>query len=156
MDNEDTVNEETVTVLIRNAVKCLSCNTVLESKHRHDYQTCYCSNRVFVDGGKDYSRVGGKDFDLIEDLCEYKEYTKLEYESLQQQYKERQRILNEQGVADGKLVKLFGEYYDLKVINLLLSKGMMDNDLYNEAVLNEKDKWFLVQIQVLVQTHTTI
>ena len=140
MSNESNGNEETVTVLTRNAIKCLQCNTVLESKHRHDYQTCYCSNRAFIDGGKDYSRVGGKDFNLIENLCEYKEYTKLEYESLQQKHKERQRILNEQGVADGKLVKLFGEYYDLKVIDSLLSKGIMDNDLYNTAVLNEKDK----------------
>ena len=131
---------EVIKVLTRNAIKCLQCNTVLESKHRHDYQTCYCSNRVFVDGGYDYSRVSGKDFNLIEDLCEYKEYTKLEYESLQQEHKERQRILNEQGVADGKLVKLFGEYYDLKVIDLLLSKGVLDNDLYNTAVLKEKDK----------------
>ena len=93
MNNEDTVNEETVTVLIRNAVKCLSCNIELESKYRHDYQCCGCENQTFVDGGYDYSRVSGKDFNLIEDLCEYKEYTKLEYESLQQQYKEQQRII---------------------------------------------------------------
>ena len=140
MDNEDTVNEETVTVLIRNAVRCLSCNTELESKHRHDFQCCGCENQSFVDGGYDYSRVGGKDFNLIEDLCEYKEYTKLEYESLQQEHKERQRILNEQGADDGKLVKLLVGYYDTKFIDLLLSKNATDNDTNNEAVLNEKDK----------------
>ena len=134
------MNDETVTVLIRNAIKCLQCNTVLESKHRHDYQACYCSNRVFVDGGKEYSRVGGKEFDLIEDLCEYKEYTKLEYESLQQEHKERQRISNEQGVADGKLVKLLIGYYDNKFTELLLSKSSIDNDLYNTTVLEEKGK----------------
>ena len=131
---------EVIKVLTRNAIKCLQCNTVLESKHRHDYQTCYCSNRAFIDGGYEYSRVGGKDFDLIEDLCEYKEYTKLEYESLQQKHKERQRILNEQGVADGKLVKLLVGYYDTKFIDLLLSKNATDNDTYNKAVLKEKDK----------------
>ena len=140
MNNEDTVNEETVKVLIRNAVRCLSCNTELESKHRHDFQCCGCENQTFVDGGYDYSRVGGKDFDLIEELCEYKEYTKLEYESLQQKHKERQRILNEQGVDDGKLIKLLVGYYDTKFIDLLLSKNATDNDTYNEAVLNEKDK----------------
>ena len=131
---------ETIQVLTRNAIKCLQCNTVLESKYRHDYQACCCSNRAFVDGGKEYSRVGGKEFDLIEDLCEYKEYTKLEYDSLQQEHKERQRILNEQGVTDGKLVKLFGEYYDTKVIDLLLSKNAIDSELYNTAVLKEKGK----------------
>ena len=140
MDNKDTVNEETVTVLIRNAVRCLSCNVELESKHRHDFQCCGCENQTFVDGGYDYSRVGGKDFNLIEDLCEYKEYTKLEYESLQQKHKERQRILNEQGIADGKLVKLLVGYYDTKFIDLLLSKNATDNDTYNEAMLKEKDK----------------
>ena len=140
MNNEDTVNEETVTVLIRNAVRCLSCNTELESKYRHDFQCCGCENQTFVDGGYDYSRVGGKDFNLIEDLCEYKEYTKLEYESLQQKHKERQRILNEQGVADGKLVKLLVGYYDTKFIDLLLSKNATDNDTYNTAVLKEKSK----------------
>ena len=131
---------ETIQVLTRNAIKCLQCNTVLESKHRHDFQCCGCENQTFVDGGYDYSRVGGKDFDLIEDLCEYKEYTKLEYDSLQQQYKEQQRILNEQGVADGRLVKLLVGYYDTKFIDLLLSKNATYNDTYNEAVLNEKDK----------------
>ena len=140
MDNEDTVNEETVTVLIRNAVRCLSCNTELESKYKHDFQCCGCENQTSVDGGRVYSRVSGKDFNLIEDLCEYKEYTKLEYESLQQKHKERQRILNEQGVADGSLLKLLVGYYDTKFIDLLLSKNATDNDTYNTAVLKEKDK----------------
>ena len=144
MNNEDTVNEETVKVLIRNAVRCLSCNTELESKYRHDFQCCDCDNQSFVDGGRVYSRVGGKDFNLIENLCEYKEYTKLEYESLQQEHKEKQRILNEHGVADVKLVKLLVGHYDTKFIDLLLSKNAIDNDLYNTAVLNEKDKWCLV------------
>ena len=131
---------EVIKVLTRNAIKCLQCNTVLESKYRHDFQCCGCENQTFVDGGKDYSRVGGKDFNLIEDLCEYKEYTKLEYESLQQKHKERQRILNGQGVADGKLVKLLVGYYDTKFIDLLLSKNATDNDTYNTALLKEKDK----------------
>jgi len=28
---------ETIKVLTRNAIKCLVCNTVLESKHRHHF-----------------------------------------------------------------------------------------------------------------------
>lgn len=117
---------ETIQVLTRNAIKCLQCNTVLESKHRHYKQACSCSNRAFVDGGLLYIRLGAMDLDLIEDLCEYKEYTKFEYDSLQQEHKEQQRILNEKGVADGKLVKLCGEYYDIKVIDLLLSNGILE------------------------------
>ena len=117
----DTVND-TVTILVRNAVKCLSCNTVLESKYRHDFQCCMCSNQTSVDGGTEYSRISGKDLGLIENLCEYKEYSKIEYDSLQQEHKEQQRILNEKGLAEGKLVKLFGEYYATKVIDFLLEK----------------------------------
>ena len=141
------VGNDTVTILVRNAVKCLSCNTVLESKYRHDFQCCMCSNQTSVDGGTEYSRISGKDLDLIENLCEYKEYTKFEYDKIQQEHKEQQRILNERGVAEGKLVKLFGEYYDIKVIDLLLRKGILDKDLYNQE--KEKSKRFLTQHRLI-------
>lgn len=48
--------------LIRNAAQCLKCGTVLESKHRHDFQACNCGN--FVDGGLDYIRRGGRPEEL--------------------------------------------------------------------------------------------
>ena len=47
-------------------VKCLRCGVVLESKHRHDFQQCSCDNETFVDGGNDYTRVGGVSLKLIE------------------------------------------------------------------------------------------
>lgn len=40
-----------------NAVKCLRCNTVAVSTHRHHAQDCECGH-VFVDGGPDYKRRG--------------------------------------------------------------------------------------------------
>lgn len=57
--------------LLRNAVKCLKCNNVIESKHRHDFVTCSCGN-ISVDGGLEYLRRVGtlKDY---EELSEYKE-----------------------------------------------------------------------------------
>ena len=47
--------------IIKNAAKCLVCNEVVESKHRHDFAMCRCGN-VAVDGGKDYLKrsVRGK------------------------------------------------------------------------------------------------
>jgi hypothetical protein len=42
-------------MIIRNAVKCLLCGDVIESKHCHDFVRCTCDN-VAVDGGKDYLR----------------------------------------------------------------------------------------------------
>lgn len=38
--------------------KCLDCEDILESKHRHDFVTCKCGNS-FLDGGDDYFRGGG-------------------------------------------------------------------------------------------------
>lgn len=43
---------------MRNRIKCLVCNTVIESKSLHDYQECGCENMAFVDGGQMYSRWG--------------------------------------------------------------------------------------------------
>ena len=60
-------------MLTRNAIKCLICNTILESKHQHDFQQCNCSNKSFVDDGLSYERIGAMDLDLIEILSEYKE-----------------------------------------------------------------------------------
>ena len=60
-------------VLTKNSIKCLMCNTILESKHQHDFQQCNCSNKAFVDGGLSCTRLGAMDLDLIEILSEYKE-----------------------------------------------------------------------------------
>lgn len=57
--------------ITKNAIKCLKCQQVIESKHTHDFKFCRCGS-VFVDGGLDYVRIGGKKED-IELLTEYKE-----------------------------------------------------------------------------------
>lgn len=91
---------EVIKVLTRNAVKCLVCNTVLESKHQHNFRSCGCSNQSFVDGGMVYTRVGGVDLDLVENLCEYVEmtrgerYKQLEHQKLDEQIKLQKRIDN--------------------------------------------------------------
>lgn len=36
-----------------NKIKCLKCDEVIESIHRHDFKYCKCG-AVAVDGGKDY------------------------------------------------------------------------------------------------------
>lgn len=42
----------------RNRIRCLYCDEVIESKHRHDYKSCSCG-KTAVDGGTDYMRVVG-------------------------------------------------------------------------------------------------
>ena len=108
-----------IKVLSKNAIKCLVCNTILESKHQHDFQRCNCSNGAFVDGGLSYERLGAMDLDLIENLCEYRTLTQEEYDNLIKQTKAKQLAKNEQGVKDGLLVKIGNDYYSKEIITLL-------------------------------------
>jgi len=39
-------------------ILCDECDTVLYSMARHDFTKCGCSNETFIDGGRDYARVG--------------------------------------------------------------------------------------------------
>lgn len=51
-------------------VRCLNCGKILESKYRHDFQSCDCENRTFVDGGNDYCRYGGVDMRKVKVLVD--------------------------------------------------------------------------------------
>jgi len=51
--------------IIHNRVKCVKCGDTIESYHRHDFVKCSCG-AIFVDGGKDYLRRGGRPEDIIE------------------------------------------------------------------------------------------
>jgi hypothetical protein len=57
--------------IYRNKIRCLVCDKVIESTHRHDWVSCGCENKTFVDGGHEYIRVGGVDISQIEFLTEY-------------------------------------------------------------------------------------
>lgn len=53
----------------RNAVKCVHCGDVIESKSVHHFVSCSCG-RCAVDGGREYLKRMGNLSDFIE-LCEY-------------------------------------------------------------------------------------
>lgn len=55
----------------RNAVKCVHCGDVIESKTVHHFVSCSCG-RCAVDGGKEYLKRMGNLSDFVE-LCEYEE-----------------------------------------------------------------------------------
>lgn len=59
-------NNELVKQIVYNSIKCLECNKVIVSRHRHDYVTCECPNKAMVDGGNEYERYGAMDMDKIE------------------------------------------------------------------------------------------
>lgn len=46
------------------AVHCTACNDVVYSPNRHSMIACSCDN-VFIDGGRDYTRLGAKDFSKL-------------------------------------------------------------------------------------------
>jgi hypothetical protein len=56
--------------ILRNRARCKLCNDIIESLHRHDYQTCSCGE-IMVDGGRDYLRGGAKKMENFEPLHEY-------------------------------------------------------------------------------------
>ena len=113
------MDNKLIKVLTKNSVKCLICNTILESKHRHDFVMCPCPNQTFTDGGLSYNRVGGKELDLIENLCEYRTLTQEVYDKEQAEIKATRLVKNEQGVKDGLLVKIGNDYYSKEIITLL-------------------------------------
>lgn len=99
-------DQKTHKVLTRNAVKCLVCNTVLESKYRHNYVQCSCPNEVATDGGLDYQRILGKDLDLIENLCEYVEMTNDEYEAYQEGLKIKAELALQKRIDSGEMMNI--------------------------------------------------
>ncbi len=56
--------------IIRNSALCLSCNTEIESKHRHDFVKCPCGN-LMVDGGRDYLKRGAVDVTKVRETSLY-------------------------------------------------------------------------------------
>lgn len=99
-------DQETHKVLTRNAVKCLVCNTVLESKHRHQYSQCNCPNETATDGGLDYQRISAKDLDLIENLCEYVEMTDDEYAAYQEGLKLKAELALQKRIDSGDMINI--------------------------------------------------
>lgn len=59
--------------LTRNAARCLICDEVIESRHRHDFVACR-GRHFFIDGGLDYAScgtLGPYDVDDLQDLSVY-------------------------------------------------------------------------------------
>ena len=97
---------EVIKVLTRNAIKCLVCNTVLESKHQHNFRSCGCSNQSFVDGGLMYSRVGGVNLYLVENLCEYVEMTRGERDKQLEQQKLDEQLELQKRIDNGEMLNV--------------------------------------------------
>lgn len=55
--------------ILRNAAQCLKCLDTIESKTVHNWVSCKCG-AIFVDGGHEYQRWGGRpeDFKSLSEL----------------------------------------------------------------------------------------
>lgn len=58
--------------IVANKARCRLCGDIIESKNRHDWQTCSCG-AIFVDGGHMYLRRGAKNFEDLEELSEFED-----------------------------------------------------------------------------------
>lgn len=45
-------------------LKCAVCNDIIESKSVHDFRPCGCG-AIFVDGGDEYTRMGGEAYNIL-------------------------------------------------------------------------------------------
>ena len=121
-----------ITVLTKNSIKCLVCNTILESKYRHDFSSCSCDNEAHVDGGLVYQKLGARDLSKVENLSEHKTYRSEEYQALlderQQVYEQRMQ----ERVALGEVVKVGNQYYDVKVLKTLVDKCDLVNTILGD------------------------
>lgn len=56
----------------RKGLKCLTCDTTIVSRSRHDFVSCKCGldapTGIFVDGGGDYFRYGWGSEALYEEV----------------------------------------------------------------------------------------
>ena len=116
------MENKTKMVLTRNAVKCLVCNSVLESRHRHDYVQCSCPNEVATDGGLDYQRISAKDLDLIENLYEYVEMTDDEYATYQEGLKIKAALSLQNHIERGEMKFLLGQWVSQSTYDLFTLK----------------------------------
>ena len=111
-------------VLTLNTIKCLECNTVLESKHQHHFVTCGCKNQTFNDGGLTYNRVGAVDLDKVENLSKYIIMTEQEYEDMLEKKRIKDEEILQKKIESGEMI-LFGG----KWIHKSTWKLIMDNCL---------------------------
>ena len=111
-------------VLTLNSIKCLECNTVLDSKHQHHFVTCGCKNQTFNDGGLIYNRVGAVDLGKVENLSKYIIMTEQEYEDMLEKKRIKDEEILQKKIESGEMIQFGGKY-----IHKSTWKLIMDNCL---------------------------
>ena len=118
------MENRTVRVLVRNAVRCIACDSILESKTRHDYVKCHCPNETACDGGLEYQRTLAVDLDKVENLCKYIIMTEQEYEDMLEKKRIKDEEILQKKIESGEMIQFGGKY-----IHKSTWKLIMDNCL---------------------------
>ena len=118
------MENRTVRVLVRNAVRCIACDSILESKTRHDYVKCHCPNETACDGGLEYQRTLAVDLDKVENLCKYIYMTEQEYEDMLERKRIKDEEILQKKIESGEMIQFGGKY-----IHKSTWKLIMDNCL---------------------------
>ena len=113
-------DEDEIKVLTKNAVQCLVCNTILESKYRHNFVTCGCHNGTFTDGGLVYQRYSGKDLDKVVSLAEYETITYKEAKEREQKRQLEAELLLQQRIDNGEMECVGGRWMSKEVAKIVL------------------------------------
>ena len=104
------MENRTVRVLVRNAVRCIACDSILESKTRHDYVKCHCPNETACDGGLEYQRTLAVDFDKVENLSKYIVMTEQEYEDMLERKRIKDEEILQKKIESGEMIQFGGKY----------------------------------------------
>ena len=118
------MDNKLIKLLTKNSVKCLVCNTILESKHRHDFVMCQCPNETACDGGLEYQRTLAVDLDKVENLCKYIIMTEQEYEDMLEKKRIKDEEILQKKIESGEMIQFGGKW-----IHKSTWKLIMDNCL---------------------------
>ena len=115
-------------VLTLNSIKCLECNTVLESKHQHHFVTCGCKNQCFTDGGLTYNRVGAVDLDKVENLSKYIIMTEQEYQDMLERKRIKDEEILQKKIESGEMIQFGGKWISKEVYSIIMKQCLKLGD----------------------------
>ena len=118
------MENRTVRILVRNAVRCIACDSILESKTRHDYVKCHCPNETACDGGLEYQRTLAVDLDKVENLSQYIYMTEQEYQDMLEKKRIEDEEILQKKIDAGLMVDFGGKYIHKTTWKLIMDSCM--------------------------------
>ncbi len=122
------MENRTVRLLVRNAVRCIACGSVLESKTRHDYVKCQCPNETACDGGLEYQRTLAVDLDKVENLSKYIIMTEEEYEDMLERKRIKDDEILQKKIDAGLMIQFGGKWVHKSTYDVIMKQCLKLGD----------------------------